>query len=214
MWSPQLHPSKFLTHETEQHKMVNYCILGYLFCKNKQISLSFFSIVNVLYWMCAQLYHSLCGPMDCSPSGSSVHGIFQTRILEWGAIFILQGILLTQGSKLSLLCILHWQEDSLPLAPPGKLLIGLSLSIHWPFKIQTLLLVQRIKVKVKISQSCLTLCDRMHPWGPWNSPSQNTRVGSCSLLQIFPIQRLNPGLSYCRQILYQLSHQGSPEILE
>ena len=29
---------------------------------------------------------SLCDPMDCSPLGSSVHGIFQERILEWVAI--------------------------------------------------------------------------------------------------------------------------------
>ena len=29
---------------------------------------------------------TLCNPMDCSPSGSSVHGILQARILEWGAI--------------------------------------------------------------------------------------------------------------------------------
>ena len=28
----------------------------------------------------------LCNPMDCSPPGSSVHGIIQARILEWGAI--------------------------------------------------------------------------------------------------------------------------------
>ena len=27
----------------------------------------------------------LCDPMDCSPPGSSVHGIFQARVLEWGA---------------------------------------------------------------------------------------------------------------------------------
>ena len=45
--------------------------------------------------------------------------------------------------------------------------------------------------------------------------SQNTGVGSLSLLQgIFPTQRLNPGLPHCRQILYQLTHQGSPRILE
>ena len=50
---------------------------------------------------------------------------------------------------------------------------------------------------------------------PWNSPGQNTGVGSCCLHQgIFPTQRLNPGLPHCRQILYQLSHQGSPRILE
>ena len=43
------------------------------------------------------------------------------------------------------------------------------------------------------------------------SPGKNTGVGSNSLLQgIFSTQGLNPGLLYCRQILYQLSHQGSP----
>ena len=45
---------------------------------------------------------------------------------------------------------------------------------------------------------------------PWNSPGQNTGVGSLSLLQgIFPTQGLNPGLPHCRRILYQLSHRGS-----
>ena len=49
----------------------------------------------------------------------------------------------------------------------------------------------------------------------WNSPGQNTGVGSCSLLQgIFPTQGLTPGLPHCRRILYQLSHHGSPRILE
>ena len=49
----------------------------------------------------------------------------------------------------------------------------------------------------------------------WYSSGQNTGVGSLSLLQgIFPTQRSNPGLPYCRQILYQLSHKGSPRILE
>ena len=50
---------------------------------------------------------------------------------------------------------------------------------------------------------------------PWNSPGQNTGVGSLSLLQgIFPTQGLNPGLPHCRQILYQLSHKGNQRILE
>jgi len=49
----------------------------------------------------------------------------------------------------------------------------------------------------------------------WNSPGQNTGVGKLSLLQgIFPTQGLNPGLLHCRQIFYQLSHKGSPRILE
>ena len=65
------------------------------------------------------------------------------------------------------------------------------------------------KVKVKVASTSLRL------YSPWNSSSQNTRVGSLSLLQeIFPIQGSNPGLPHCRQILYQLSHKGSPRILE
>ena len=48
-------------------------------------------------------------------------------------------------------------------------------------------------------------------YSPWNSPGQNTAVGSLSLLQgIFPTQGLNPGLLHCRRILQQLSHKGSP----
>ena len=47
-------------------------------------------------------------------------------------------------------------------------------------------------------------------YSQWNSPGQNTGVGSLSLLQgIFPTQGSNPGLPYCKQILYQLSHKGS-----
>ena len=34
----------------------------------------------------AQLCPTLGGPMDCSLLGSSIHGIFQARVLEWGAI--------------------------------------------------------------------------------------------------------------------------------
>ena len=50
---------------------------------------------------------------------------------------------------------------------------------------------------------------------PWNSPGKNTGVGSHSLLQgIFPTQGLNSGVPHCRWILYPLSHQGSPRILE
>ena len=47
-------------------------------------------------------------------------------------------------------------------------------------------------------------------YSPWNSPGKNTGVGSLSLLQIFLTQGLNPGLLHRRQILYQLSHKGSP----
>ena len=64
-------------------------------------------------------------------------------------------------------------------------------------------------MKVKVAQSCYGL------YSPWNSLGQNTGVGSLSLLQgIFPTQGLNPGILHCRQIFYQLSHKGSPRILE
>ena len=59
------------------------------------------------------------------------------------------------------------------------------------------------------------MSDSLQPNGlysPWNSPGQNTGADSRSLLQgIFPTQGLNPGLPHCRQILYQLSHKGSPD---
>ena len=51
------------------------------------------------------------------------------------------------------------------------------------------------------------------PAEPQGKP-KNTGVGSLSLLQIFPTQELNWGLLHCRQILYQLSYQGSPTVLE
>ena len=58
------------------------------------------------------------------------------------------------------------------------------------------------------------MSDSLWPHGlysPWNSPGQNTKVGSLSLLQrIFTIQGSNPGLLHCRQILCHLSHQASP----
>ena len=67
------------------------------------------------------------------------------------------------------------------------------------------------------SESCSVMSNSFRPHGllspwrsPWNSPGQNTRVGSLSLLQgIFATQGSNSGLLYCRQIFYQLSHQGS-----
>ena len=70
--------------------------------------------------------------------------------------------------------------------------------------------VDSLKVKVKVTQSCPTL--RPHGlYSPWNSSGQNTGVDSLPLLQgIFQTQESNPVLPRCRQILYQLSSQGSP----
>ena len=73
--------------------------------------------VCVCVCACAQWCLTLCNPMSCSPPGSSVHGIFQARILDWICHFLLQGIFPTQGLNSRLL---HFQVDSLPLVPSGK----------------------------------------------------------------------------------------------
>ena len=55
------------------------------------------SELKVLMWqwgcacVCAQSCPTLCNPVDCSPLGSSVHGIFQARILNWVAISFFRG---------------------------------------------------------------------------------------------------------------------------
>ena len=68
------------------------------------------------------------------------------------------------------------------------------------------------------SESRSVVSNSLQPHGlcsPWNSPGQNTGVGSLSLLrEIFPTQGSNPGLPHCRWIFYQLSHKGSPRTLE
>ena len=64
--------------------------------------------------------------------------------------------------------------------------------------------------------SCSTLCNPMDYSPPGSSvhgdsPGKNTEVGCHALLQgIFLTQGSKPGLPHCRQILYLLSHQGSP----
>ena len=76
------------------------------------------------------------------------------------------------------------------------------------------------KKKALIIQSCPTLCNSMDCSPPGSSVhgdllGKNTGVSSHSLLQgIFPTQGSNPGLLNCRQILYCLSHQGSPRSAE
>ena len=74
--------------------------------------------------VCAKSLQScptLCDPMDCSPPGSSVHGILQAKIPRVDSQALLQGIfLLTQGWNSHLLLLLHQQVSSLPVAPPGK----------------------------------------------------------------------------------------------
>ena len=82
---------------------------------------------------------TLCDPVDCSPPGSSVHGILQARILEWVAMPASRGSS-RPGSKVDLLplsCI----GSPLPLVPPES----------------------------EVAQSCPTLCDRVDCSPPGSS---------------------------------------------
>ena len=76
---------------------------------------------------------TLCNPVDCSPPGSSVHGILKARILESGAIS-LQGIFPTQGSNLHLLCLLHCRQILYLLSNRGA---HLSLKHYQCFSLST-----------------------------------------------------------------------------
>ena len=93
---------------------------------------------------------SCCDPMARSPPGSSVHGISQAKILEWGCHFLLQGIFLTQELNPRLLHLLYWQVDSLPLCHVRSSINMIThTSIH-PTCITS------------VTQSCPTLCNPMN----------------------------------------------------
>ena len=89
------------------------------------------------------------------------------------------------------------------------------MEIHFPTVILFFItgleicLINRIKSE---SESHSVLSNSLLPHGlyrPWNSPGQNTGLGSLSLLQrVFQTQESNWGLVHCRRILYQLSNQG------
>ena len=89
------------------------------------LKLLFFTWMRVLVPMCVcakslQACLTLCDPMDCSPSGSSVHGDSPGKNTGVGCHFLLQGIFPTQRPNWHLLCLLHWQVGSLPVVLPGK----------------------------------------------------------------------------------------------
>ena len=126
--------------------------------------------------------------MNCSPPDSSVHGISQARIMEGVAILFSRGSLQPRDRA----C----KADSLLLSQLGSPTLSLVLCL--------------------VDRSCPTLCNPMDCSPPGSSvhgdsPGKIIGVVSLSLLQgIFLTQELNLGLLHCRQILYQMSHQGSP----
>ena len=126
-----------------------------------------------------------------------------------GSLSLHQGIFPTQGSNP---CLLPWQADSLPLSHQGSL-EGRFLSTRPPGKSPHSFLYQAFRV-ILLERKRKSLGRVQHfaipgLYRPWNSPGQNTGVGSHFLLQrIFPTQGLNPGLLHCRQ----MSHQGSSKL--
>ena len=163
-------------------------------------------------------------PTFCNPMAYTVHGILQARILEWVAFPFSRGIFPTQELIPGLpYCrwilyqlshhgcprILQWvsyvffRGSSCPRNWTGVSCTAGGFFTNWATR-------EAHKMLVKVAQSSPTL----QPHGlysPWNSPGQNTGLGSLSLLQgIFPTQGLNPDLPHCRWILYRLRHQGNP----
>ena len=66
----------------------------------------------------AQLCPTLSDPMDCSLPGSSVHGIFQARVLEWGAIAFSNGSLMT--GKMHIDRDLQWKLGEMHICIPSS----------------------------------------------------------------------------------------------
>ena len=130
----------------------------------------------------------------------------------------------TASSKtrsLSLQPLLHglptWKLQGLSFFPPRRLLCEnlptwspTTSSVKNQFCLPKGASLFRLSVPVLLSESRSVMSDYLRPHGlhsPWNSPGQNTGVGSLSLLhRVFPTQGWNPGLPLCRWILYQLSH--------
>ena len=143
-----------------------------------------------------QFCPTLYDHMDCSPPGSSAHGILQARILEWVAMPSSRGSS-NPGIKPRSPAL---QADSLPAEPQGKPKntgVGSLSPLQW-----------LPDPGIKPGSPALQV-DSL-PAEPQGEP-KNTGVGSLSLLQqIFSTQESNQGLQLCRRILYLLSYQGSP----
>ena len=120
---------------------------------------------------------SFCNPMDCGLAGSSVRGISQARILEWVAVFFLQGLFLTQGSNP---CLLHCRQILYLWATgePGN---------YWHSIYIVLGIISNIEMIWSIQRMCVAciqiLCHFVgHPW--W--PRQERICLQCRVLRFDP----------------------------
>ena len=106
------------------------------------------------------------------PQGSSIHGSFQARILEYVAIFFPQGIFLTQRSNW---CLLHWQGDSLPrshLGSPCPLAEMIANCLHLcPLPTPRTFLTDKSVVAIVLFSGCHALPTTPGPqWHLWVKP--------------------------------------------
>ena len=120
------------------------------------------------------------------------------------------GVFLDQGSNL---CHLHWQVDSLSLSHLGSSIMKHVYSfknLHYKL-ILTLIMI----VFIDESESRSVVSDSFQPHGlcsPWNSPGQNTGVGSLSLLQgIFLTQGIEPRSPTLQVDSLPAEPQGKPK---
>ena len=113
----------------------------------------------------------------------------------------------------------HWVGDAIqpphPLSPSSPAAFNLSQHqglFHWVHCSHQVAKVLEIQLQHQSFQWIVSNSLQPHGlYSPWNSPGQNTGVGSLSLLQlIFPTQELNQDLLHCRWVLNQLSYQGEP----
>ena len=132
----------------------------------------------------AQSCPTLRDPMDCTLPGSSIHGIFQARVLEWGAIAfsvnsVLLLLLLSHFSRVQP-CATHRRQPTRlprPWDSPGK---NTGVGCHF------LLRCMKVKSESEVSQSCPNLSDPMDcslPGSsrPWDFPGKSTEYYSTTV---------------------------------
>ena len=123
-----------------------------------------------------------------------------------GCHSLLQGIFLTQGSNLRPLHCRQFLYHLSHQGSPNSFLVDFKNLTDYSVCL--------------VIQSCSTLWDPIDCSPPGSSvhgdsSGKKTGVGCHALLKgIFPTQGSNPGLPHCKGILYYLSHEGSPRILE
>ena len=117
---PDLRENPTLRYQTLIHILRNVVCTGNLEfnIKKKAYGLMEFQRLLVIYccYLVTKLCPTFCDSMNCSPPGSTVHGVFQARILEWVAISFSRGSPQPRIEPASS----AWQEDSLPLNHPGS----------------------------------------------------------------------------------------------